>query len=65
MQSTGVNRSQSNRLFSKLANVIEGRPLNFLSPCIAPDYEEADMVSESSVIICTYCTEWKGRREII
>ena len=51
MQSTGFNRSQSNRLFSKLANVIEGPPLNFDPVSMSPDYEEADMVSESSVTV--------------
>ena len=45
---SGVNTSQSNRLFSKLANVIEGPPLKF-PVSMSPDYEEADMVSECMV----------------
>ena len=42
MQSTGVNRSQSYRLFSKLANVIEDPLVNFDPVSMSPDYEEAD-----------------------
>ena len=56
----------TNRLFSKLANVIEGPPLDFLSPRLQIMRKLHDMVSEWSVIIwrsCLFATrELKQRR---